>query len=826
MQLADKHELYWTADLPQLLVQSLLLPLAGQSGSTKLPSAFSSLLAPLASSMPKTLNRNMRQTLTALLSSSAAYASLSSSVPVAVDSLAPHLDVLARAAANEVERVSKRGGKDDADLAYIASLLSMLATIIHYAPVVPAWLKQRAFGLLSSLPAPPASPTQSCVEYIQGRAELCEAVWLRLEGKLSALPAVMIKSLVSVAANSLQYALVQARPKEQQAASSFAYMQPIAAFLHSALPSLVSSASNMQLDLLPVVRSCYQLLASPVLSTVLSVTQYEDTLTQLAGLIVHYLQRVTDALNLLLSADFADFSHTFALSPSSPPPFSATAPLSNLFALLSHPFPALALEVLQLLSIGLLYRAVSCVVDEEEEESLAVVKKSLSEDEGDEQEEKAGRSETDEEQERKEARRRRRRIVRERQRLRERISLVLPPQLQALIEGHLQTDDAVSASTSSTSASTPYLFAGQPLALQLRGHLLVLSLVLNVHNHVLPLSSSSLSLGKRTLLLSYLRDFDGVSPYLSELMEHIAVAATPELVTATLAQASGPLVIPLALHMLVPTAAVNDEQRVLSSWRRSHQLVQLHSVLSYVDESVFYPALCCVLYLRVLHVLPALARAWWTNVDRQASATVQRITTAHFSPLLIAHELSAVSSMPPPKPAEPESESELTVSAILSASTVSARYAKDEIQLTLLLRLSPVHPLTPPTVELTSDSLRIAPQLLKRWQLQVTSSLLSSSRSIGAAVEGWYVNVDGHLSGVEEVRANNTTHHPPLPSPGGSVNRIAWQLNLSQPVAVSVCGVAVSDLLQCGARRARCVAAHEVCAVWQAVPQRLLVHVV
>ena len=761
VQLADKHELQLEVDLPQLLVRSLLLPLAGQGESSKLPSAFSSLLAPLAASMPKSLDRKLRQTLTAMLSSSAAYAPLSSSTAPAADSLVPHLDVLARAAANEIERVSKRGGKDEADLAYAASLLAILAAIIHHAPVVPAWLKQRAFGLLSSLPAPPSSPTQSSIEYTQGRAELCDAVWLRLEGKLSALPAVMIKSLVAIAANNLQYALIQSRLRVDQPATSFAYLQPTVAFLHSALPSLVSSASSLSLDLLPVIRSCYQLLASPLVSTVLSVTHYEETLTQLAGSVVHYLQHVTDALNLLLASDFADFSHTFALSPSSPPPFSATAPLSHFFGLLSHPFPALALEVHQLLSIGLLYRAVSCVVDEEEEESLAVVKKSLSDDEGDddEHEEKASRNgETDEEQDRKEARRRRRRIVRERQRLRERISLVLPPQLQALLEGHLQTDDAVSTTTSSTSAAAPYLFAGRPLALQLRGHLLVLSLVLNLHNHVLPLSSSSLSSGKRTLLLSYLRDFDGVSPFLSELIEHIAVAATPQHITATLAQASGPLIIPLAVPMLVAAPAVNDEQRLQSSWRRSHQLAQLHAVLSYVDETVFYPALSCVLYLRVLHVLPALARAWWTNVDRQSSATVQRITTAHFSPLLIAHELSAVSSMSPPKPTDPGSESELTLSAILSTSTVSARYVKDELQLTLLLRLSPVHPLTPPTVELTSDSLRIAPQLLKRWQLQVTSSLLSSSRSIGAAVEGWYVNVDGHLSGVEEVHNMHTTH--------------------------------------------------------------------
>ena len=746
----EKPQLALAAAIPQLLVRSLLLPLAGQAGSTTLPSTFSSLLQPLAANMPKQFDRKMHQTLTAVLSSPGAYAPLSSATAVAADSLAPHLDVLARVAANEVDRLSKRGGRDDADIAYTASLLAILAAIIQHAPVVPAWLKQRAFGFLSSLPPPPPTPTLACVDYLQGRAELCGAVWLRLEGKLSSLPAVMIKSLVSTTASSLQYALAQSKGKEEQSAASFAYLQPPIAFLHAALPSLVASASTLSLDLVPTIRSCYQLLASPLLSTALSVTQYEDTLSQLAAVVVHYLEHVTDALNLLLAADFADFSHAFATSPSSPPPFSLATPLSRLFALLSHPFPALALEAHQLLSVGLLYRAVSAVVDEEEEESLADVKKSLSDDEGDEEDRVSRSAETDEEQARKETRRRRRRLVRERQRLRERISLALPPQLQALLERHLQTDDAASATTASTSTSTPYLFAGQPLDQQLRGHLLVLSLVLNLHDHVLPLSSSALSSGKRALLLSYLRDFDAVSPYLSELIEHIAVAAPPSDIGSTLAQASGPLVIPLATHMLVARPAVNDEQRLLSSWRRSHQLAQLHAVLSYVDEAVFYPALSCVLYLRVLHVLPALARAWWTNVDRQASGTVQRLTTAHFSPLLVAHELSAVAAMPPPKPANPESESELTLSAIASSSTVAARYVKDEIQLTLLLRLSPVHPLTPPTVELTSDSLRIAPQLLKRWQLQVTSSLLSSSRSIGSAVEGWYTNVDGHLSGVEE----------------------------------------------------------------------------
>ena len=57
-----EHKLHLTAEVPQLLVRSLLLPLAGLSGSNTLPTAFSSLLAPLTASMPKSLDRSKRQT--------------------------------------------------------------------------------------------------------------------------------------------------------------------------------------------------------------------------------------------------------------------------------------------------------------------------------------------------------------------------------------------------------------------------------------------------------------------------------------------------------------------------------------------------------------------------------------------------------------------------------------------------------------------------------------------------------------------------------------------------------------------------------------------
>ena len=745
-----------------LFIRSVLLPLAGRGDAVGLPSSFSSLLPLLVAALPQTLTPAMAQTVAAFAGCRAAFLPLqplSSSVAVS-QPLAPHADVLLRGLLSEAERACTEGRQTEAALQYQGSLLVSLSALLQHSPSVPAFAQQAATRLLvSGLPASlPAERSAATAHFLYGRCSLCAACWRWLPDELgaaaassaSSAPAAAVRRLLSFTAEALQVSLTAAAQDRdgelRVSASSFAWLEPMLLLLHSALPALLASASLLSIDLLPVMRPAYQLLSSALLPA-LSVTLLETALGRLAATVLLYLQRVPGAIDALIAHDFASPpSASSSLSPLTPPAFSLSSPLSRLFRLLSHPFPAVSLHVRGLLSVGLLHRAVSIPPPQQEEESLAAVQRELrdegAEDEAGEEADRPGGADGDEGG-RKEARRRRRRLQRERRRVREEVSRLLPAQLQSLLEWRLDSASAAPAAG---------LLPERPLGLQLRGWLLGFSLLLDLLHCSLPLSSASLSDAQRAVLVAYLRDCDAFSPFLSELTHHILSASSPQQRDAWLQPAADSLRPQLTEETLLPAPPSEDEPQRATARAgsrgkgRSQQLQQAEA-----EQAVYLPQLSCLLYLQWLHLLPALSRAWFTNVERASAPLLQRLTAQHFSPLLIRYELRAATALPLPAPADgaAASSSSLSLQGNAAACLLSARYSSGEVQMTLLLRLHPAHPLLPVSVEF-ADKVKVSDGWLRRWQLSVASALLSGNGGLQAAVTGWARNLDQHFAGATE----------------------------------------------------------------------------
>ena len=817
-----------------LFVRCALLPLAQLAPSPSFPSSFSSLLAPLTSSLQRTLTRPMRDTLLAFTSIAATFSAtsgLSAAQPQQAQ-LSPPLDVLLRALLTEAERmaavVANTAGTerpqlvqmDAAAVLYLSSLLCCLSSVVLRAPSAPGWSGERCRSLLRALPPPPPPQSEAGPAFHEGRALLVLAVWSSQQQRQATPDASsylsVVRLLLACATSTLSFAVALDDGQGQRVlarlsrSSSSSFVQPVLEFLHSALPVLLSSSSSVTLsDLRPLATSAYELLTSPFVS-LLSVSRREAELSSLADA-VERLERSHSsdkADSLLLTRLADDLQHAAATASASSSPFPASAsPLSSaassspsarlcrLFGLLAHPFPAVSLCVHGLLSLALLRRAsLTAAAVEASEESLATLQRQLSLDDG--EDEDVSEAAEEEGGGRKEGRRRRRRLQREKQHMRQRLALLLPPQLQALLDARLATSDAPSllpepqANPSEASASA--LFAGRSLAHQLRGYLLTLSLVLSLL-HQPPASSSGaqqsqespsraepaspsaatggLSDAQRGVIIAYLRDEDIAGPYLDELSEHLLLALPRAAVDEERRWQVELLSHGWALtevEELLPVRAREEAEAQLTAatgLRRVAQLQRLRSLLSYVDDAVYFPSLCARLYLLVLQQLPALARSWWTNVERQWSPLISVLTAARFSPSLIRYQLEQLAQQPALQPAvaaaaqEASSASTLTISANPALQLASARYRCGEVEMTLLLRMAASHPLQAVSVEWT-DSVRVQAAWLMRWQVAIASALHSANGGLHSAIRLFFHNVEQHFAGVGECAICYAVLHP------------------------------------------------------------------
>jgi hypothetical protein len=140
--------------------------------------------------------------------------------------------------------------------------------------------------------------------------------------------------------------------------------------------------------------------------------------------------------------------------------------------------------------------------------------------------------------------------------------------------------------------------------------------------------------------------------------------------------------------------------------------------------------------------IPALIRTWWQHSDSQLRSQLETFVGRMITPQLISKEVSRASGW---KPASPLLD-EFKIKAS-SIGEVVASYQKDEVELSITLKLSSAHPLKP--VNVTMSHKAVSEALWRKWLLSMRSMLLTRDGSVLDAVLLWRDYLDRHFEGVE-----------------------------------------------------------------------------
>jgi len=146
-------------------------------------------------------------------------------------------------------------------------------------------------------------------------------------------------------------------------------------------------------------------------------------------------------------------------------------------------------------------------------------------------------------------------------------------------------------------------------------------------------------------------------------------------------------------------------------------------------------------WVAVCRHLPALARHWWQEKDRQAAAAVEKLTSAVVTPLLWREETKAIE-------AAPASEN-MSLRVRDSVREVVATYSIDEGSMELVVSLPANHPLGGLTVE-SGKRVGVDTGQWRKWMLQLTTFLTHQNGTILDGLDLWRRNVDKRFEGVEE----------------------------------------------------------------------------
>ncbi|KAJ3354189.1 hypothetical protein GGF32_002659 [Allomyces javanicus] len=152
--------------------------------------------------------------------------------------------------------------------------------------------------------------------------------------------------------------------------------------------------------------------------------------------------------------------------------------------------------------------------------------------------------------------------------------------------------------------------------------------------------------------------------------------------------------------------------------------------------------LCAYLYFQALVHTPALVRAWWTECrDRQLCKAVEKVTTAHFSPLILDQELEALDTT--------MTDLSVKVQRSPSGAQVTAVYAIEDAELALQVTLPSTYPLR--NVEVSGgDRVAVSESKWRAWLLSCKSILAVQNASIADALAIFLRNIQLHLQGVAE----------------------------------------------------------------------------
>eukprot|EP00455_Lapot_gusevi_P049036 TRINITY_DN6877_c0_g1_i5.p1 TRINITY_DN6877_c0_g1~~TRINITY_DN6877_c0_g1_i5.p1 ORF type:complete len:734 (-),score=208.69 TRINITY_DN6877_c0_g1_i5:131-2332(-) len=283
------------------------------------------------------------------------------------------------------------------------------------------------------------------------------------------------------------------------------------------------------------------------------------------------------------------------------------------------------------------------------------------------------------------------------------------------------------------------------LALQLRRYLMCWSLLLDL--------LSVVSEEKRGLVVRYLRELTGASdifgPFFLELFEHVTVSkeligvkgdSLPQHVKEVAVTAATCLVHPPHCQKIT-----NDMPRLRAILRHLN-----HPRLD--DIEIYYGGLASRLYYRTLKTLPVLSRNWWRHCDRGLSASISKLTTRYFSPLLLDDEIEAVRDYP--------SEMEdFRIRANRYTSEVVANFIQDEFRVVMKLKLPASYPLALIDVAFAEKS-GIVESRARRWLLTVSAMVNSQNARLVEALMVWKRSMDNHLEGIEECPICYSVLHP------------------------------------------------------------------
>lgn len=154
------------------------------------------------------------------------------------------------------------------------------------------------------------------------------------------------------------------------------------------------------------------------------------------------------------------------------------------------------------------------------------------------------------------------------------------------------------------------------------------------------------------------------------------------------------------------------------------------------------PHLACSVYYSTLQDLPAMVRLWWNSQEKRVSATVEKFTIKHISPVLSAQEISSVHS-------STQMFDNMTVKARSAAREVIATYSVDDICIELVIQLPQSYPLGSITVE-SGKRVGVSVQQWRNWMLQLSTYLTHQNGSIMEGLALWKNNVDKRFEGIED----------------------------------------------------------------------------
>ena len=162
------------------------------------------------------------------------------------------------------------------------------------------------------------------------------------------------------------------------------------------------------------------------------------------------------------------------------------------------------------------------------------------------------------------------------------------------------------------------------------------------------------------------------------------------------------------------------------------------------------------LFLLTVARLPALVRVKVQDQEKALRIFVEKFHKRYTSKILIARELESLNEH---VRTHSEDFEEFTVRGNKAISAVTLSYQKDEMTLTMEVRLNAGYPLT--SVEVVCNKkMGITESVWRKWKMNITSLLMHQDGSVLEAILIWKTNIEKHFEGVEMCLICYSVFHP------------------------------------------------------------------